>query len=567
MKIAFDAIPLLGRKSGIGWCEAGQVSALTRLHPEHEYQLNYFAARHLEERKADLAPYLRDHVTAKHAFCVPYVYRTVSTFIPVPYSWFFGKNDLTHFFNYIVPPHVGGRTVVTVHDMVYKAYPETVRGRTKHMLDLGLVPSMKRADCIVTDSEFSKSEIIKYYPEFAEKIRVVPCGVDTGTFHKIYDDVEISRVREKYKIGERYFLYLGTLEPRKNLVSLITAYAEYAKSFDKPAQLVLAGAKGWLYDEIFAQVESLQLQKNVLFTQYIDSADMCALMSGALAFTFPSLYEGFGMPPLEAMACGTPVLVSDAASLPEVTGKSAVIVDAKDTQSITRGLCALHEDEALRERLSQEGLARAQGFSWEHSASLLYDIYAELLGMTMLAPDKPPKPDVPPEIEKLINSVDWLSYSTAYGNAVNSSYEGKYNIPALLRQLWSPDHKLAEQAASALDAALCHQHVMIDDAAVPAYDILLRRLREIPSDNTGELTEELLWLFAGFAACTSPEFLHNERTKYDGLHKDWDFPDYAKALRRKMAEDAAEFTRFAASPNTDTQEAVACLINDLEEGA
>lgn len=576
MKIAFDAIPLLGRKSGIGWCEAGQVSALTRMHPEHEYTLNYFAARHLEERKADLAPYLRNNVRTKHAFCVPYAYRTVSTFIPVPYSWFFGKNDLTHFFNYIVPPHVGGRTVVTVHDMVYKAYPETVRGRTKHMLDLGLVPSMKRADCIVTDSEFSRAEIIKYYPEFQEKIRVVPCGVDLEHFHKVSDAVEISRVREKYQIGGDYFLYLGTLEPRKNLVNLITAYAEYAKNFDQPAKLVLAGAKGWLYDEIFAQVESLHLQEHVLFTQYIDSADMCALMSGALAFTFPSLYEGFGMPPLEAMACETPVLVSDAASLPEVTGNSAVIVNATDTQSITQGLCVLHEDENLRKRLSAEGIARAQGFTWEHSAALLYDIYAELLGMTMLAPETPKnydvpseieKLDVPPEIEKRISSVDWQSYSTAYGNAVNSSYEGKYNIPVLLRQLWSPDHKLAEQAASALDAALCHQHVMIDDAAVPAYDILLRRLREIPSDNAGELTEELLWLFDGFAECTSPEFLRNERTKYDGLHKDWDFPDYAKALRQRLLQDRAELTRFAASPNPDTQEAVACLIKDLEEGA
>ena len=140
MKLAFDALPLLGRMTGIGYCEAGQVSAITRLHPEHSYTLNYFAMRHLKERAADIAPYLQAHVKAKHALCIPYAYRLASTFLPVPYAWFFGKNDLTHFFNYIVPPHVGGKTVVTVHDMVYKAYPETVRGRTRHMLDLGLVP-------------------------------------------------------------------------------------------------------------------------------------------------------------------------------------------------------------------------------------------------------------------------------------------------------------------------------------------------------------------------------------------------------------------------------------------
>ena len=379
MRLAFDAIPLLGRMSGIGYCEAGQVSAMTRLHPEHTYTLNYFAMRHLKERAADIAPYLSGHVKAKHALCVPYAYRLASSFVPVPYAWYFGKNDLTHFFNYIVPPHVGGRTVVTVHDMVYKAYPETVRGRTRHMLDLGLVTSMKRADRIVTDSEFSRSEIMKYYPAFQEKLRVVPCGVDLHRFHPVTDAQAIAQVREKYSIGERYFLYLGTLEPRKNLVRLIDAYAGYAKSYDAPAQLVLAGAKGWLYDEIFARVESLGLSGRVLFTQYIDSEDMCALMGGALAFTFPSLYEGFGMPPLEAMACGTPVLVSDAASLPEVTGDTAVIVKAEDVSSITAGLYTLHEDAALRERLSRDGLERAKGFTWDRSAELLYQVYQEIL--------------------------------------------------------------------------------------------------------------------------------------------------------------------------------------------
>ncbi|MCR5718286.1 MAG: glycosyltransferase family 4 protein [Oscillospiraceae bacterium] len=379
MKIAFDAVPLLGRMTGIGYCEAGQVSALTRLHPEQEFTLNYFAARHLHERAAEIAPYLRENVRANHAFCIPYAYRLVSAFVPVPYRWFFGKQELTHFFNYIVPPHTGGKTVVTVHDMVYRAFPETVRGRTRHMLDLGLVPSMRRADRIVTDSAFSKSEIIRYYPQFAEKIRVVPCGVDTGRFHPVRDTAEIARVREKYHIGETYFLYLGTLEPRKNLVRLVSAYAEYVRNTDSPAQLVLAGGKGWLYDEIFANVQTLGLAELVRFTQYIDSADLCALMSGALAFTFPSLYEGFGMPPLEAMACGTPVLVSDAASLPEVTGKSAVTVRAEDVHSITEGLCRLHEDAALRERLSQEGLERAKGFTWEKSAELLWQVYQEIL--------------------------------------------------------------------------------------------------------------------------------------------------------------------------------------------
>lgn len=380
MHISFDALPLMGRLTGIGYCEAGQVKAMTKLHPEDAFTLNYFAIRHLNDRKADIQPYLRENTTAHHVFCHPYLYRLVSTFLPVPYRWFFGKKaDVTHFFNYIVPPFVHGKTVVTVHDMVYRAYPETVRGRTKHMLDLGLVPSMRRADRIVTDSEFSRSEIIKYYPEFSEKIRVVPCGVDTEKFHPETDPDKIAAMRNKYGIPKNYFLYLGTLEPRKNLERLIDAYAQFAgKQADTPA-LVLAGGKGWLYDGIFAKVKALGLQDNVLFTQYIDSADMCALMSGALAFTFPSIYEGFGMPPLEAMACGTPVLVSDAASLPEVTGDCAVIVKPDDTDSIANGLERLYLDENLRRRLSAEGLERAKLFSWERSAQMLYAIYEEIV--------------------------------------------------------------------------------------------------------------------------------------------------------------------------------------------
>ncbi len=380
MKIAFDALPLLGRKTGIGFCESGQVRAMTHLHPEHQYTLNYFAVKNLEAKKQELQPYLDSHVSAKHAFCSPYGYRIISEFLPVPYSLFFGReHQITHFFNYIVPPGVSGKTVVTVHDMVYKAFPETVRARTRHMLDLGLVSSMKRADRIVTDSEFSKSEIIKYYPQFSEKIRVIPCGVDSRKFHPVRNPEEFRRIRKKYQLPEQYFLYLGTLEPRKNLENLIHAYAEFAAVHEHPAALVLAGAKGWLYDNIFRLVHTLHLESHIIFTEYIQDEDLCTLMSSALAFVFPSVYEGFGMPPLEAMSCGTPVLVSDAASLPEVTGTDAVIVSPSEITEIAWGMHRLFTDENLRTVLSVQGRKRAASFSWEKSAELLYQVYQELL--------------------------------------------------------------------------------------------------------------------------------------------------------------------------------------------
>ncbi|MDE5885816.1 MAG: glycosyltransferase family 4 protein [Oscillospiraceae bacterium] len=389
MKIAFDALPLLGRKTGIGFCADGQIRAMTTFHVEHQFVLNYFAVKNLEQHKQEMNAYLSGHqnISVRHAFCSPYLYRLLSGFLPVSYQWFFGSDcQITHFFNYIVPPGVSGKSVVTIHDMVYQAFPETVRGRTRRMLDLGLVKSMRRADRIVTDSEFSKSEIMKYYPEFAAKIRVVPCGVNLEKFHPVTDQKQIRNILKKYHVRSPYFLYLGTIEPRKNLERLMQAYARFlsthansSDSSENLPQLVLAGAKGWKNESLFRTIQQLHLEKNVLFTEYIADPDLCAVLSGALAFVFPSIYEGFGMPPLEAMACGTPVLVSDAASLPEVTGTSAVIVPPEDIQAMANGLELLYTDSALRKRLRAEGLARATQFSWERSAKLLYQVYEELL--------------------------------------------------------------------------------------------------------------------------------------------------------------------------------------------
>lgn len=380
MNIAFDALPLISdRMTGIGWCEAGQTTAMARLHPENNYTYNFFSRKDDHIKLERLAPFTQN-IKPELVHFSGYLYRVMSTFVPVPYSMFFGKNaDITHFFNYIAPPKVHGRTVITVHDMVYKAFPETVRGRTKIMLNTGLKQSMKRADIIVTDSEFSKTEIIKYFPQHENKIRVVPCGVDLQKFRPCENPERIPEVKKSLEIEGDYFLYLGTIEPRKNLKRLINAYHIFSQNVKNPPKLVLAGGKGWLYDSIFQRVTDLKLTEQVIFTKYVPSEDMNPLMCGALAFVFPSIYEGFGMPPLEAMACGVPVLSSDSASLPEVTGDCAVICNAYSEDSIAEGLHRLYSNENLREDLSQRGLNRAKNFTWDKSAEMLYNIYKELV--------------------------------------------------------------------------------------------------------------------------------------------------------------------------------------------
>lgn len=382
MKIAFDALPLISEKmTGIGYCQTGQIQALMALHPEEQYIMQFFATGDGGEKRKRLARYEEARAEIRQGKCSGYLYRLLSNFMPIPYNKFFGNDaDITHFFNYIVPPKVSGKTVVTVHDMVYKAFPETVRGRTRYMLETGLKRSMKRADLIVTDSQFSKSEILKYFPQYEEKLRVVPCGVDRTRFYPVNNPVRIEETTKFFGIDREYFLYLGTLEPRKNLRRLAVSYNEFRKGKAEYPCLVLAGGKGWLNEELMKTIKDLELQFDIKIISYVPEEHIRTLMAGALAFVFPSIYEGFGMPPLEAMACGVPVLTAYTASLPEVVGESALICDPYNIEQMCSCLERLYRESNLRRDLSAAGLKRARMFSWENAAAILYDVYKEALG-------------------------------------------------------------------------------------------------------------------------------------------------------------------------------------------
>lgn len=294
-------------------------------------------------------------------------------FIPVPYSFFFReKADATIFFNYAIPPGVKGRKIAFIHDMAYIACPETVRARTRNFLNLSMKRTCLRADKIVTISEFSKREIMKYLPVSEEKIEVISLGVDERRFHTGYTTEQKQKIVKKYRIPELYFLFLGTIEPRKNLERLICAYALLCKENDSVPHLVLAGRKGWLCESIFAAVKNLNLEGKIHFLGYVASEDLPVLLSGAELFLFPSLYEGFGLPILEAMACGVPVVTSNVASLPEVAGNAAVLVSPLEISSIKEGISLAFGDSKVRERLVSEGLEQVKKFSWEETAKKLW---------------------------------------------------------------------------------------------------------------------------------------------------------------------------------------------------
>lgn len=237
---------------------------------------------------------------------------------------------------------------------------------------------MKRADRIITVSEFSRQEILKYYPRYEDKIRIVRCGVDLDKFQPASPE-EIERVRSSVGLPEEYFLFMGNVEPRKNLLRLIQAYAKLSERMPQVPKLVVAGANGWRNSEIYESVQKPELIDRVQFTNYIPEGDLRGLVCGATAFLFPSVYEGFGIPPLEAMACGVPVMASKTASLPEVTGDCAVQIDPYDLDSMAQGMEQLYTDAALRQDLAARGRERAKTLTWDAAAQDLMQVYQELI--------------------------------------------------------------------------------------------------------------------------------------------------------------------------------------------
>ena len=301
----------------------------------------------------------------------------------------------------LVPAHVlplvhPRASLVTVHDLGYLHFPEAHPWRQRLYLDLSTRWNARAAAHLLADSEATKSDLVACYSVPPDKIIVAYPGCDEA-LAPVRDPATIETVKARYGITGDYFLYLGTLQPRKNLSRLIAAFATQSpnhpitQSPNHPVtQLVLAGKRGWLYDDLFAQVRRLGLEGpalststalsvnsvegRVLFPGYVPDEDKAALLSGALAFVFPSLYEGFGLPVLEAQACGCPVITSTTSSLPEVAGDAALLVDPGDTAAIAAHLQHIATDPALRESLIERGFANVRRFSWAACAQSVLSV-------------------------------------------------------------------------------------------------------------------------------------------------------------------------------------------------
>ena len=371
--VALELQPCLGNRSGIG-TYAWELSR--RLQDDDELHFcgnvfNFLGRWHDLSREMEG---LSMPVCERRIF--PYgVYRRIWGFLPGSYDSLFPNHaDLTVFFNYVVPPRIGSRVLTTVCDLTWLRFPETMAAGNRRRLTDGLERSVRAADRIITISEFSKREITDLLSVPADRVAVVPCAARCSDA-----SVPFKAIAEKYGVRQPFLLYVGTLEPRKNLIRLLHAFERLKKQEQLPHRLVLAGGKGWNNEAFDTALAASPVKDAVILTGFISEAEKNTLYQHADLFVFPSLYEGFGIPPLEAMHWGCPVVAADAASLPEVCGDAAVLVDPTEEESIADGIRRVLDDPAFADTLREKGRQQEMKYSWDRSALLLHNLCREVL--------------------------------------------------------------------------------------------------------------------------------------------------------------------------------------------
>jgi glycosyltransferase involved in cell wall biosynthesis len=290
-----------------------------------------------------------------------------------PLDLLFGKGVYL-FPNFTSWPLAFSKSVPIIYDLSYEKYAEFAEPRNQAFLSAQVKKSAQRASHIITISQNSKNEICDFYQIPQEKISIAYPAVDTSHFYPRTKE-EVSKVLKKYKLSGQYILFVGNIEPRKNLINLLLAYEKLPDSLRKKYSLVLVGAKGWQDEKIFETIKRLQERGDIiqLPSSRVSDVDMPAVYSGASVFVYPSIYEGFGIPPIEAMACKAPVVASNNSSLPEACGDAALLVNAESIKEMSNGIKSLLSDKDMKLKYTSLGAHQVKKFSWDKSAKILLD--------------------------------------------------------------------------------------------------------------------------------------------------------------------------------------------------
>ncbi len=365
LRIGIDFTSAVRERAGIGRYARELIRALARLDSANRYVL--FVPR---DAHGDLLTFawpsnfsiVRAPLTERYLAALWHRAR-----VPLPVEAFIGGIDVFYSPDFLLPPTRARRTLVTVHDLSYVRVPECFPDVLKNYLNRAVPRAIRRADMILADAASTQRDLEDVYHIAPNKVRVLYSGVGPR-FCADIPEREQARVREKYHLREPYLLSVGTIQPRKNYARLIQAFAQLPIT---NCQLLIVGGKGWMFEEIFQTVERLNLQDRVVFPQFAADEDLPALYAMATLFVYPSLYEGFGLPVAEAMACGAPVVCSNASSIPEVAGNAALYFDPHNVSGMTDTIARALMDESLRRDLRLKGFAQVKRFSWEQAAKEL----------------------------------------------------------------------------------------------------------------------------------------------------------------------------------------------------
>jgi glycosyltransferase involved in cell wall biosynthesis len=380
VRIAIDYTAAIRQGAGIGRYTRGLVQALADLDRENQYIL--FSAG-----KPPLQREWPANFTTRSS-SIPSRWLTAGWHrigLPIPAEALAGDCDLFHSPDFVLPPLKRARGVVTVHDLTFLRLPECADPGLRAYLARSVPKAVSAAAHVVADSWNTRNDLIDLLGVSPDKVSVVHCGVD-ATFTRVEDQGRLDQTRTQYALPPWFIISVGTWEPRKNYPRLVTAYALMRRQTGLPHHLVIAGRPGWLYRDVHQRIRDEGMAEYVHLLGFVSDADLPALYTLADLMVFPSLYEGFGLPPLEAMACGTPVVSSNNSSLPESVGGAALAVDAEQPEEIADAMARVLGNTDLRTRFVELGRRQAAQFTWEASARKLMAVYRQALSEGSKAP-------------------------------------------------------------------------------------------------------------------------------------------------------------------------------------
>lgn len=364
MKVCIDIQPAIAQRAGVGRYTRALAERVGEFRGADSVRLFYFDF----QRRGAPFPTPGAEQTAVHWCPGRWAQKTWKVLDWPPFDWFAGRADLYHFPNFIIPPLTAGRTVVTIHDASFLRHPEFAERRNLAYLRARIAATVRQADAIITDSEFSARELEELLAADRGRIFTIHLGVGI----QAPSAAHVADFRRRFKLERPYLLTVGTLEPRKNLEFLVGVF-ERLRAFD--GELVIAGMRGWKYEPILRRLQTSSRAAAIRYLEYLPEAELAALYGGAEIFVFPSVYEGFGLPPLEAMRCGVPVLAASAGALPETLGAGARLVPGFDAESWAEEVRRLLADAASRQTLIDSGRRHAANYTWSETARKTWEIY------------------------------------------------------------------------------------------------------------------------------------------------------------------------------------------------